>query len=99
MAHFSFDSTANDLSTNKNHGVAYNLEPAKDRCGNEKSCYYFNGTNAYIAVPNSPSLNPQDQLTINLWLKFSTLTNRYIPVLHKGGFLTPTPVLLLMRIL
>ncbi|MCK4747211.1 MAG: hypothetical protein KAT15_09255, partial [Bacteroidales bacterium] len=69
VAFYPFDNDALDHSNNSNAGTAYNTVPAADRYGRPDRCYYFNGTDAYIAIPSSPTLNPTDQLTINLWIK------------------------------
>ncbi len=89
VAYFPSNGNATDMSCYGNHGTAYHMTAAADRFGNPGACYYFNGTNAYISVPSSASLNPVDQLSINLWIKIEELSNRYVPVLHKGGELEP----------
>ena len=66
VAYYAFDQNGIDLSANGNDGIAVNVVAAPDRFGRPGECYYFNGTDAYMAIPSSSSLNPENQLTINL---------------------------------
>jgi hypothetical protein len=85
VAYYTFNGNANDMSDYNNDGIAFNIVSVADRKGNPESAFLFNGENAYVSVPSSSSLNPDDQLTMNLWIKISAFTNRYTPVIHKGG--------------
>ncbi|MEJ7822566.1 MAG: hypothetical protein WKF85_09610, partial [Chitinophagaceae bacterium] len=68
VAYYPFNGDANDASGNGNHGIAYNVTPATDNFGKPNSAFSFNGTNSYIRVPNSPSLNPTSQISICAWV-------------------------------
>ena len=89
VAYYPFNGNAKDMSSNNNDGIVYGATPVADRKENPNSAYCFDGINDYISIPSSPSLNPLNQLTIALWLNMDIITNRYTPVIHKGGIHTP----------
>ncbi|MFZ4707586.1 MAG: LamG-like jellyroll fold domain-containing protein [Bacteroidales bacterium] len=84
VGYYPFNRNANDWSGNGNHGTIHGAMPTSDRFGNPYSCYTYDGDD-YIEISSSPTLNPVDQLTIAIWVKVGNLTNRYTPILHKGG--------------
>ena len=57
-----------DHSGYNNNGTAYGtLTPTTDHKGKANAAYYFNGTDSYIEVPDAPSLNPKNQISISVW--------------------------------
>lgn len=68
-AYFPFTGNANDVSGNNNNPVFNNATLTADRFGNPNSAYHFNGTNTFMRIANSPSLNMNDKLSISLWVK------------------------------
>ena len=68
-AYYPFSGNANDISGNNNNPVFNNATLTADRFGNPNSAYHFNGTNTYMQVPNSASLNMNNKLSISLWVK------------------------------
>ncbi|MDW8158674.1 MAG: hypothetical protein RML72_07340, partial [Bacteroidia bacterium] len=57
VAYYPFCQTTEDWSGNQNHGkVQGEVTYRKDRFNNNSGAIAFNGTNAYITVPNSSSL-------------------------------------------
>src|SRR6266480_3163043 len=58
VAYYPFNGNANDQSGNNNNPFFNNAVLTSDRNGNPNSAYYFNGTNSYMQIPNSASLNP-----------------------------------------
>jgi len=69
VAYYPFTGNANDASGNNNNPVFNNATLTSDRNGNPNSAYHFNGTNNYMRIPNSPSLNMANQMSIALWVK------------------------------
>lgn len=58
IARYPFDGNANDISGNNNHGaLAGPVAATTDRFGLPNRAYSFNGSNTYILVPASASLN------------------------------------------
>ena len=84
MAWYPFNGNADDVSENGNHGTMHGTIPAKDRNGNDGGALYFDGK-SYIIVPHSDSLNPKNQMTLSMWIKYDEYTNVWSPILHKGG--------------
>ena len=84
VGYYPFNRNANDWSGNNNHGTVYGALSTYDRFGNPYSSYTFDGDD-YIEILSSPTLNPIYQLTIAIWVKVDHLSNRYTPILHKGG--------------
>ncbi len=68
-AHYSLDGNANDLSNNKNNGTVEGAVLTSDRFNAANKAYEFDGINDYIRVPNAPSLNPVNQITVSAWYK------------------------------
>ncbi|HEY5462281.1 MAG TPA: LamG domain-containing protein [Hanamia sp.] len=69
MAYYPFSGNANDASGNGNNPIFNNATLTPDRLGNPNSAYSFNGTDNYIRIPNSASLNSSNQISICAWVK------------------------------
>lgn len=68
-AYYPFSGNANDVSGNNNNPSFNNATLANDRFGTANSAYQFNGINNYMQIPNSPTLNMTNQISIALWVK------------------------------
>lgn len=86
VAHYAFDSSANDSSGNGNNGILhFGVGTTADRHGKAGSAYHFDGTSGYVEVPDSDSLNKVgQQLTISAWVKPEAWDRGWISVLCKG---------------
>jgi hypothetical protein len=74
-----------DLSGNHNDGEAVGAVPVTDRLWIPNNAYRFDGTDDYIAVPNSPSLQiGTGDYTIAAWIK--TTAVGYGRVFSKGSW-------------
>ncbi len=63
-----------DYSGYGNHGTAVFLAPDTNRFGTENSSYRFDGTNSYIEIPASPTMNSiqsLDEITITAWININ----------------------------
>src|SRR5690242_9009348 len=69
VAYYPFNGNANDASGNGNNAVFNNATLTSDRFANAGSAYSFNGIDNYMRIPNSPSLNPANQISICVWVK------------------------------
>ncbi len=69
MAWYPFDGNDKDTSGNHNDPTFDNAKLTTDRFGNANSACEFDGASGYIKIPNSASLNTNNQLTISLWTK------------------------------
>ncbi len=89
VAYYPFNGNANDESGNGNHGDTTGHAPtlATDRFGNENSAYSFDGIDDYIQVPNSPTIDSIDQITVSLWIKPESEAPYYFPyaIIEKYG--------------
>ena len=70
IAYYPFSDNVLDESGYNNHGtIVGGVAPTADRFGNPNSAMQFNGTDGYILVPNSASLqSPSSELTIASWV-------------------------------
>jgi PKD repeat protein len=77
VGYWPFTGNANDESGNGNNGTVNNATLVTDRFGNLNSAYWFNGTNAFIEVPESTSLNSTSSgdLTFTCWIEYGNLNN------------------------
>jgi hypothetical protein len=85
-AYYPFSSNANDLSGNGNNGAVNNATLTADRFGNANSAFFFNGSNSDIQVPVSSTLNFQNAITINFWMKVGAFYSREQYVLSQGSY-------------
>ena len=86
VAYYPFDGTANDESGNGNNGTVHGATLTSDRCGNPGKAYLFNGTDSYIEIDHSASLNFSQQMSISFWAKFNSSGPYYFPyhIIEKG---------------
>ena len=70
-----FNGNANDESGNGNNGTNNNCTFVNDRNGLAASAISLNGTNAYIDVPQSTSLNITNAVTISTWAFLTSYSN------------------------
>lgn len=83
-AYYPFSGNANDVSGNNNNPVFNNATLVADRFGNPASAYAFNGTSSYMRIPNSPSLNTTNRMSISAWVK---VTGFYQGTCHDNNIL------------
>ncbi len=69
MAYYPFSGNANDVSGNNNNPSFNNATLTADRFGTANSAYHFNGTDNYMRIPNSPSINPPNQISVCAWVR------------------------------
>ncbi|NOT52318.1 MAG: PKD domain-containing protein [Chitinophagaceae bacterium] len=75
MAHYPFNGNANDVSGNNNNPVFNSATLTTDRFGNPNSAYLFNGIDNYMRIPNSPTLNTANTISVCAWVKVSGFYN------------------------
>ncbi|MFA6923079.1 MAG: LamG-like jellyroll fold domain-containing protein [Bacteroidales bacterium] len=71
VACYPFNGNANDESGNGNNGTVHGATLASDRFGNSNSAYDFDGTDDFILVNNSPSLESienNNAVSITTWI-------------------------------
>jgi hypothetical protein len=94
IAYFPFNGNSNDASGYNNNGTKYGgITWVTDRKGNSNSACNFNGTDAYISVPNSQSLQLNtNQLTFALWFNCRTTGgNKLAAFLQKNNATSDLP--------
>lgn len=65
VAYYNFNNgTLNDSSGKGNHITFNNAVKTTDRLGRANNAYLFDGTSSYMQIPNSPSLNPSQEITL-----------------------------------
>jgi concanavalin A-like lectin/glucanase superfamily protein len=64
VALYTFNGDAKDHSGNGNDASFNNATLTAGKNGTPNTAYLFNGTNSYMSVPNSSSLNPSTAITI-----------------------------------
>ncbi|MBU0528272.1 T9SS type A sorting domain-containing protein [bacterium] len=85
VAFYPFNGNANDESNNNNNGTISGATLVDDRWGN-KSAYTFDGINDNIRISNSESLNFQNAVTINFWIRVDEFFNRESYPLSHGNW-------------
>jgi hypothetical protein len=67
-----------DFSGYDNHGSCSGDScPVGGNDGHKSTSLFFDGTNDYIVVPDSPSLNPRDAIAVSAWIH---------PEIHEGNW-------------
>jgi hypothetical protein len=86
VAYYKFNGNVLDYSGNYNDGKYYGRKSyTLGKLNDPSGAIDLNGSGDYVEVPNSTSLNPTKQLTINLWLRIDSFPKQYTPVVAKGG--------------
>jgi hypothetical protein len=85
-AYYPFSGNANDESGSNNHGTVFGAILVSDRFDNPNSAYQFDGINDYINVPNSASLNFENSITVNFWIKVGDFFEREAYPLSHGSW-------------
>ncbi len=86
VAFYPFNGNANDESGFNNNGTVSGATLVPDRWGNPSSAYHFDGVNDYISVPSSSSLNFQNAVTVNFWIKVGQFFERESYPLSHGNW-------------
>ncbi len=84
-AYYPFNGNANDVSGNNNNPVFNNAKLTNDRFGKPNSAYHFNGINNYMRIPNSPSLDLNNQITLSVWVR---PTGFYYNMCHASSIIS-----------
>lgn len=86
VLHLPFNNNVLDYSSMNNHGILEGAVPTADRDGNENAAYNFDGNNDYVKVPNAPSLNPLNAITVSAWYKTTPFVGSGNDGLVNKGF-------------
>jgi len=75
VARYDFSGSARDLSGQGHHGTVHHARQTRDRFGRPRQAYFFNGSGAYVEVPDHDvfSLTTTGQLSISVWMRPDTL--------------------------
>ena len=84
-AYYPFNGNANDASGNNNNPVGNTAKLTTDRFGKPNSAYHFNGTNSYMRIPNSATLNLGNKITLSVWVR---PTGFYHDICHASSILS-----------
>jgi gliding motility-associated-like protein len=76
ISSYPFSGNANDNS-GINHGVVFGAASTTDRFGNPNQAYYFDGSDDYIQIPHSSTLNFSfnQEFTISVWVNPANTQN------------------------
>ncbi|MFA4922813.1 MAG: LamG-like jellyroll fold domain-containing protein [Ignavibacteriaceae bacterium] len=86
VAFYPFTGNANDASVFNNNGTVSGAALAADRFGNAASAYSFDGVNNNIKITSSSSLNFQNGVTINFWIKVGEFFDREAYPISHGNW-------------
>ena len=86
VAFYPFNGNANDISGFNNNGTVSGAALVSDRWGNPASAYSFDGVNDNITVASSSSLNFQNSITVNFWIKVGEFYERESYPLSHGNW-------------
>lgn len=84
VAFYPFTGNANDSSGYKNDGIISGAVLIKDRFGNAKGAYRFDGVDDQIQIADNTSIRMGPQLTISAWVYLFSEENSKGIVIEKG---------------
>jgi hypothetical protein len=88
-----FNGNANDESGNNFNGNSINATLTTDRFGFPASCYLFNGSNAYIDLPNNTSnIAGSSNFTISAWVQTNNINNITPQAIFTYWHMTNNPI-------
>lgn len=58
-----------DSTPFNNTPQVFNCSPTTDRFGVQNNAYYFNGSNSYMQISNSPSTDLKNSFTVAAWIR------------------------------
>jgi hypothetical protein len=79
-----FDGNTEDLSASETDGVNSGATLTSDRSGNPTNAYFFDGSGAYVYVPDAPSLDVVDSITVSYWFRLDSFADSR-PLVTKSG--------------
>ncbi|KAA3660986.1 MAG: T9SS C-terminal target domain-containing protein [Calditrichaeota bacterium] len=83
---FPFDNNANDVSGLGNNGIISGAQFVEDRFGNANSALSFDGDDDHVRIPVHPSLNFQNAISLNFWMKSTDFFSREAFVISHGSW-------------
>jgi hypothetical protein len=83
-AYYSFNGSLTD-GGNENNSSVNNISFTTDRFGNANSAVHFNGKNSFIQIPNTPSINFKNTITLSAWVR---PTGFYYDICHASSILS-----------
>ncbi|MFO7446240.1 MAG: LamG-like jellyroll fold domain-containing protein [Ignavibacteriaceae bacterium] len=81
-----FTGNADDQSGNGNVTTVFQASLTADRFNNPGNAFLFDGNNDYIQVSNTPQLNFQNSISINLWIKVNSFYEREAYPISHGNW-------------
>lgn len=86
VGYYSFDTDANDSTTNANHGTVSGATQGTTNC-NFGGCYYFDGTNDKITIPDLVGFDESAAHSYSFWFRPDDVADEYDFVLarHNAG--------------
>jgi hypothetical protein len=86
VAHYPFGGNANDSSGFNNNGTVNGAQLVVDRFGQANSAYLFDGQTNNISVPVTPSLNFENAISVNFWMRIDELFDREAYPISHGNW-------------
>ena len=83
---FTLDGHAQDASGFDNHGVLAGVQPAPNRLGTPGKACSFDGVKNFISITDHPSLNSQQAISLNFWMKWTGDATKEEYVLSHGSW-------------
>ena len=82
FAYYPLDGNVLDFSGNGHHATVEGAQLTIDARGEMDKAYKFSSSGDIIFVPNEPSFNFQDQITLSFWVKLDAVTQESFILSH-----------------
>lgn len=83
IAHYAFEGSADDSTTNHLNGTLHNASFVEGHAG--LGLRVYGQPDSYVEVPGSPLLSPQDEVTVSLWVKVMSPPPIHSGVIYKAA--------------
>lgn len=83
VASYNFNGNANDTSGNDNNGTVYGAVLSEDRLNIADSAYWFDGSDDYVRIEDSSSLDVINGISLVAWINFESGGYKNPRIIHK----------------
>ena len=78
VSYWELDETSGDVIDSHGSNEGTNVNATRGVSGKINTAFEFNGTNAWVNIPDDPTLKNYDSFTVSAWIKRTTANNEMV---------------------